>query len=193
MAESSPTTARASAPPPPGAGPSAHGSAPPPPPMYNPDADVHILDRLAVLYRYRRIAITVFVLATAAMMIQGYTNEKIFRAQARLLIEDERAAAVPGVSPDNFYEDPELYYKTQYRILRGRDLTRRVVRKLNLGSVPEFNGTAEPPSTPATMLRDVEQKLVRLIKPAPAETQEPPKVDETPDEASLVNSFIGRV
>ena len=120
--------------------------------MYNPDADVHILDRLAVLYRYRRIAIAVFVLTTAAMMIQGYTNEKIYRAQARLLIEDERAAAVPGVSPDNFYEDPDLYYKTQYRILRGRDLTRRVVRKLNLGSVPEFNGTAEQPSTPATML-----------------------------------------
>jgi polysaccharide biosynthesis transport protein len=161
--------------------------------MYNTDADVHILDRLAVLYRYRRIAVAVFVLTTAAMMIQGYTNEKIFRAQARLLIEDERAAAVPGVSPDNFYEDPELYYKTQYRILRGRDLTRRVVRKLNLGSVPEFNGTAEPPSTPATMLRDVEQKLIRLIKPAPVEPQEPPKVDESADEASLVNGFIGRV
>jgi capsular exopolysaccharide synthesis family protein len=185
----SPSNARAAAPA------SSTGSSPsvPPPLMYNTDADVHILDRLAVLYRYRRIAIAVFVLTTAAMMIQGYTNEKIFRAQARLLIEDERAAAVPGVSPDNFYEDPELYYKTQYRILRGRDLTRRVVRKLNLGSVPEFNGTAEPPSTPATMLRDVEQKLIRLIKPAPAEPQEPPKVDETPDESSLVNGFIGRV
>jgi capsular exopolysaccharide synthesis family protein len=127
------------------------------------------------------------------MMIQGYSNEKVYRAQARLLIEDERAAAVPGVSADNFYEDPELYYKTQYRILRGRDLTRRVVRKLNLGSVPEFNGTAQRPSTPASMIRDVERKLVQLIKPAPAEPQEAPKVDETPDESSLVNDFIGRV
>jgi capsular exopolysaccharide synthesis family protein len=68
-----------------------------------------------------------------------------------------------------------------------------VVRKLNLGSVPEFNGTAQRPSTPASMIRDVERKLVQLIKPAPAEPQEAPKVDETPDESSLVNDFIGRV
>src|SRR5262245_33612463 len=172
---------------------SAGGASVPPPPLYNPDADVHILDRLAVLFRYRRIAVAVFVLTTAAMMIQGYTTEKIFRAQARLLIEDERSVAVPGVSSDNFYEDPDLYYKTQYRILRGRDLTRRVVRKLNLGSIPEFNGTAERPSTPATMLRDFERKLVRLTKPVGPEQQEVPKVDETPDEASLVNDFIRRV
>jgi capsular exopolysaccharide synthesis family protein len=171
-----------------------HGSASTPHPMmYDPDADVHILDRLAVLYRYRRIAIAVFVLATAAMMIQGYTTEKIYRAQARLLIEDERSTAVPGVTPDNFYEDADLYYKTQYRILKGRDLTRHVVTKLNLGAVPEFNGTAEPPSTPATMLRDVEKRLVRFIKPSTPEPTEAPKADETPNEASLVNAFISRV
>src|SRR6266850_2709436 len=189
MPHSSSTTARASAvPAPPNGGTSA------PPLMYSPDADIHILDRLAVLYRYRRIAIAVFVLTTAAMMIQGYTTEKSFRAQARLLIEDERSTAVPGVSPENYYEDPDLYYKTQYRILRGRDLTRRVVRRLNLGSIPEFNGTAEPPSTPSTMLRDFERRLVRLIKPSTAiETAEVPKVDETPDESSLVNAFIGHV
>jgi uncharacterized protein involved in exopolysaccharide biosynthesis len=110
--------------------------------MYNPDADVHILDRLAVLYRYRRIAIAVFVLATAAMMIQGYTTEKIYRAQARLLIEDERSTAVPAT--------PELLRRRRPvtrpdRILGGRDLARRVVTKLNLGAVPEFSGTAEPP------------------------------------------------
>src|SRR5262245_49597552 len=189
MPESSPPPPRASAPPPS----STSGPSGSPPPMYNPDADVHILDRLAVLYRYRRIALAVFVLTTAAMMIQGYTTEKIYRAQARLLIEDERSAAVPGVSADNFYEDPDLYYKTQYRILRGRDLTRRVVQKLNLGSNPEFNGTAVRPSTPTTMFRNVEQILIHVIRPAPAEPQETPKVDERPDESSLVSDFIGRV
>src|SRR5262245_6133823 len=187
MAESSPTTARPT--PSSSSGSPSTGASGPPPLMYNPDSDVHILDRLAVLYRYRRIAIAVFVLASAAMMIQGYSTEKIYRAQARLLIEDERSTAVPGVTPDNFYEDADLYYKTQYRILKGRDLTRRVVQKLNLGAVPEFNGTAQPPSTPATMLRDVEKRLVRMIKPAPAQPVEAPKADETPDEASLVNAF----
>src|SRR5262245_14295592 len=159
---------------------------------YTQDSDIHILDRLAVVYRYRRIAAAVFVLTTAAMMIQGYSTVKMYRAQARLLIEDERAAAVPGVSPDNFYEDPDLYYKTQYRILKGRDLTRRVVQQLNLASVPEFNGTAEPPSTPVTMLRNLKQRVIGFIGPH-KEPQEPPKIDETPDESALVNAFTGRV
>src|SRR5882724_2920458 len=56
------------------------------------DQEVHILDRLAILYRYRRIASTVFVLTTTALMIQGYSNIRLFQAQARLLIEDERSA-----------------------------------------------------------------------------------------------------
>jgi len=117
--------------------------------------DVHILDRLAILYRYRRVAAAVFALTTAAVMIQGYSHVRMFQAQARLLIEDERRTAVPGItSPENTYwEDPLPYYQTQYRILKGRDLTRRVVKKLELWQVPEFNGTAEAPPTPVARRR----------------------------------------
>ena len=85
----------------------------------------------------------VFVLASAAMMIQGYSNIQVYQAQAQILIEDERSTAVPGItSTDNtYYQDPEPYYQTQYRILRGRDLSRQVwgrdikhVALLHLGS-----------------------------------------------------------
>jgi capsular exopolysaccharide synthesis family protein len=166
------------------------------PPSFTPETDVHLLDRIAVLYRYRQIALAVFVLASAAMMIQGYTTLQLYQAQAQIMIEDERATAVPGLNgPDTvFYEDPEPYYNTQYRILKGRDLTRHVIKKLDLPSVPEFNGTAEPPTTPATIVQDARQRLMlllRLSKP-PAET-EAPQVDETPDESGLVSAFVSRV
>jgi polysaccharide biosynthesis transport protein len=164
------------------------------PPAFAPENDVHILDRIAVLYRYRRIVVAVFVLTTAAMMIQGYTSLQLYQAQAQIMIEDERATAVPGLnSTENvFYEDPEPYYNTQYRILKGRDLTRRVIKKLDLASVPEFNGTATPPSTPVTMLRDVRDRVTALIGQS-KRTEEAPKSDETPDESGLVSVFIGRV
>ncbi|PYR11700.1 MAG: hypothetical protein DMF99_07495 [Acidobacteria bacterium] len=173
-----------------------HPAAAAPTSTYTPDTDVHILDRLAVLYRYRRVAIAVFILTTVAMMIQGYSSTQMYRAQARLLIEDERATAVPGITTaeNTYYEDPDLYYKTQYRILKGRDLARRVVKRVNLGAVPEFNGTAEKPSTPATLLHDLKQKIVGLVRPAPApENTESPKVDETADESALVSAFLSRV
>src|SRR5580700_3828474 len=115
------TTARTgSAPPPTSSGPAsspAAGTAAP----YTPENEVHLLDRLAVLYRYRMLCITVFILVTAAMIIQGYGAVKVYQAQARLLIEDERSTAVPGLQSDQnqFYEDPEPYYQTQYKILKG--------------------------------------------------------------------------
>jgi polysaccharide biosynthesis transport protein len=177
-------------------------SAPAPPPaaaggtgQFVPEGDVHLLDRLAVLYRYRRLCVTVFILSTAAMIIQGYTNVQMYQALARLEINDERSTAVPGLSNDQntYYEDPEPYFSTQHKILKGRDLTRRVVRKLKLDTVPEFNGTAAPPPTPITVLQDVEARLIKLIRPTSAVQQEPPKVDESADESSLVSSFIGHV
>ena len=156
---------------------------------YAPEGEIHILDRFAILYRYRQIAITVFILTTAVLMIQGYTNIKLFQARAQLQIEDERSTAVPGINSaeNTYYEDPEPYYNTQFRILKGRDLTRRVIRRLKLDTIPEFNGTAVPPPTPATMLRDFEKRVLALVRTPPDESasRETPKVDETPDESAL--------
>jgi polysaccharide biosynthesis transport protein len=165
------------------------------PAPFRTDGDVHLLDRLAVLYRYRGLAISVFVLTTAAMMIQGYTSIQLFQASAQIMIEDERATAVPGLNSTDttFYEDPEPYYNTQYRILKGRDLTRRVIAKLNLASVPEFNGTAAEPSTPATIVHDAVQRGLQAIGVNKRVVRETPRIDETPDESNVVSGFIGRV
>jgi len=170
-------------------------AAPPPSGTHAPEGDVHILDRIAVLFRYRRIVLSVFVLTTAAMMIQGYSNIQLYQARAQLQIEDERSTAVPGINSAEYtyYEDPEPYYNTQYRILKGRDLTRRVIKRLKLETVPEFNGTAPRPPTPISMIRNLEDRVKRLIWPAPAGPIEEPKVDESADESTLVSAFISRV
>jgi capsular exopolysaccharide synthesis family protein len=173
-------------------GPSGTSSTPSAP--YTPGNDVHLLDRLAVIYRYRRVCVTVFVLVTAAMIIQGYSSIQIFQAQARLLIEDERSTAIPGLQSDQntYFEDPEPYYQTQYKILKGRDLTRRVVRKLHLETVPEFNGTKPAPPTPISMLGELTSRLMGYAtKSSPA--PEAPKVDETADESAMVGAFVSRV
>jgi capsular exopolysaccharide synthesis family protein len=159
------------------------------------ESEVHLLDRLAVLYRYRTIATAVFVLTTLGVMIQGYTSIQIYRAQARLLIEDERSTAIPGVtsSENTFYEDPEPYYQTQYKILQGRDLIRRVVAKLHIENVPEFNGTAPPPPTPLTLLKDLQSRILGFAGGPKAQAVEGPRSDESKDESAFVSAFAGGV
>ena len=169
-------------------------SPPKPPPTYSTDRDVHLLDRLAILYRYRRVSAAVFVLTTLVLMIQGYSNVIRYEAQARLLIEEERTTAVPGITSaiDAYWEDPVPYYNTQYRILRGRELARRVVRKLQLQDVPEFNGKEPQASTPRAWLHTARQRLVALARQA-SPSLEAPKADETRAEAVLIGSLLARV
>ena len=174
--------------------PSGPVSPPKPPPTYSTDRDVHLLDRLAILYRYRRVSGAVFVLTALVLMIQGYSNVTRYEAQARLLIEEERTTAMPGLTSalDAYWEDPVPYYNTQYRILRGRELARRVVRKLQLQDVPEFNGSEPQTGTPRVWLHTMRQRAMALVRPAP-EPVEPPKSDETSDESALIAAFLSRV
>ena len=73
------------------------------------ESNIHLLDRVAVLYRYRAIAISVFILTTLAVIVQGSAAVPMYRAHARILIESERSTAIAGLnaSESQFYEDPE--------------------------------------------------------------------------------------
>ena len=105
------------------------------PPAAMKPAEVHLLDRLQAIYRYRYIAVAAFVLVLGASTLYAYSQTPLYRATVRLLIEleDERSLAVEGVTATravDYYQDPEPYFQTQYRILTGRELAQRVATRL---------------------------------------------------------------
>lgn len=158
---------------------------------FSSEPDVHVLDRLSVLYKYRRIVCVVFALVVGAMMLQTYTTPKMYRAQVRLVIEDERSATAGFNDVETGYRDPELYQTTQFRILKGRELARSVVRKLDLAKNPEFNGTGPRPAGIRTALSAVKQRVFGLFREPPPPV--PPAANETADESAFVDAFLGRV
>ena len=101
-------------------------------------AEIHLRDRLSVFYRYRYVAVLAFLVVVAVAGLRAYSQTPMYRASARLLIdlEDERSLAMEGVSTTSstaYMQDPEPYFQTQYRILTGRDLARRVVARIQGG------------------------------------------------------------
>jgi capsular exopolysaccharide synthesis family protein len=100
----------------------------------------HPLDRLTVLYKRRWLAITVFVIAAAGMRASTWSAIPMYRATAKVLIQDERSTAVGTLNSSDpvYWQDPEPYYNTQYRILESRALALRVVRQLQGGGAPQL-------------------------------------------------------
>ena len=166
-----------------------------------PTQDAHLLDRLGVLVRHRKLIAAVFGLTVGIMMLQTYSTVPTYRSHAQILIQDERATAVSALKQTDpaFWADPEPYYKTQYNILRSRGLARRIVRKLEIQNVPEFAGRLPQPRGPLAAVAAVRGRLknavaaiVSLVRPsAPATEARAP--DESAEEAGYVGALIGRI
>ena len=120
----------------------------PAPPALGAGAEPHLFDRLSVLYKYRWATIAVFVLVVGWVMVDSYTRIPVFRAQARILIEDPNAdiATPTEIARNVTLADPDMYMQTQLRIMRGRDLAERVAGRLDMSKVPEFNGQGPKPT-----------------------------------------------
>lgn len=103
----------------------------------------HFLDWLAVVFKYKRLAISVFLLVVLGAMLRTYTTTPLYQAEARLLLEmeDESTQALAGAISTNapgYFQDPKIFQQTQYRILTGREVARRVIRKLDLAHSAQF-------------------------------------------------------
>lgn len=161
----------------------------------------HLLDWLSVLYKHRRPAAAAFVLVAGWILVDSYTTPPRYRAQVRLMIEEEGASVAAAASGEvaqalYYWQDPEIYLQTQYRILRGRELARRVARALDLPRVPEFGGGG-PPLTPlAQVIQSVKSTLgapLRWVRSARTAPPEPPARDESAAERAMVDALLGRI
>ena len=160
-------------------------------------ADTHLLDKLRALLRYKWPAAAAFVLVVAAAALQAYSRTPLYRASARLLIEleDERSLAMEGVGgaskTSEYTYDPEPYFQTQYRILTGRELAERVLRTLDLRTLPDLNGSEPPRRGIARVVagvRGTASAWLRQLTGGPAQVRSAP-----PSREGLIGQFSSRV
>ena len=155
---------------------------------------MHVLDRLNAVFKHRRLASVAFVLVVTTMMVQTYSTVPIFQAFSRVQIQDERTVQVGSLNANDFWQESEPYYRTQYAIMASRGLARRVVRKLNLQGNPLFNGTAPPPRDPLSIARQARASAsawARGLISSPAPVVAAPAPDESAQEARLISAFLG--
>jgi capsular exopolysaccharide synthesis family protein len=164
--------------------------------LFPTDSDTHLLDRINAIYKYRYVAVTVFVLVMLGITIRTYTTTPMYRATTSVLIEEDRTANVAGFNtqaPTDFGQDPEPYYQTQLRILTGRELATRVIDKLHLESVPEFNGQGPRRTGLATVIDATKQQAKDIVRRIAGGSAPPAAPRSAPSAADLANAFLGAV
>jgi succinoglycan biosynthesis transport protein ExoP len=174
--------------------------APPPRPLQASAGtpEPHLFDRISVIYKYRWPAIVVFTAVVGWVMVDSYTRIPVYRAQARVLIEDPNTdIATPSeMSRGMSLVDPEVYMQTQLRIIKGRDLGQRVAQKLDLQKVAEFNGQGPRPTQLAQGIAVVKYYAMwpyRLITSSAAAPPALPPPDATLDAANSADYLVARL
>ena len=175
-----------------------------PPAMPGGEGDVHLLDRLSVVYRYRRLVIATVLLVLVGGVVQTFSTIPRYRATAVVEIAEERplASSLRDVEQQIAWQDPEVHMETQLNVLRSRDLARIVVKQLDLKTHPEFMPGANEPTglraafaaIRARVTRPLRQLLQKEQPAAPTpEALATAGASESPEEAALVSAFLGHV
>ncbi len=120
-------------------------------PVHTEEEDsLPLLEYWRILRKRRWTVLGVLLLVVVTVMIGTLKQTPVYRAKAILQIDRESQNIVTfkevvEVNPQN-----EDYLETAYKVLRSRTLARRVIDKLKLEQVPEFN---TEPSWPSSLFR----------------------------------------
>ena len=126
--------------------------------------DVHLLDRLSVIYRYRRVALSVLALVLVAGAVQSYTETPMFRATAQLQIEQDRLSPTLQANLDQNPDNADTFRTTEIQILKSVDLARSVAKVLDLDNNPEFSGRGPQPTGLGATLQLLQARITRPLK-----------------------------
>ncbi|GMV20219.1 MAG: hypothetical protein AMXMBFR57_01680 [Acidimicrobiia bacterium] len=128
------------------------------------EGEVHLLDRLSVLYRYRKVVLTVLVVVVLAGVVQTMTTTPEYDASA--IVQVDEPQFLPGLqsSYDAMMADNDLELETQIQLLRSRDLAAELIGPLDLVNNPEFNGEGAAPTGFGGAVSSIGARIVKPIR-----------------------------
>ncbi|NJD56110.1 MAG: polysaccharide biosynthesis tyrosine autokinase [Nitrospirae bacterium] len=143
----------------------------------SPEDEIHLRDYLQIVLRRKWIVITFLLTVLTTVSIGTFMMKAQYKATTTIKIEMDKMNIL---SFNDVYQaqmtSEDSFQQTQFKVLKSRNLARRVIRQMKLDASPEFSGQKQEARQAASFLK----KPDTLLK------------DEGID-SSLVDGFIGRV
>ncbi len=116
---------------------------------FQEEKEIHLRDYLRVILRRKWIVMTFFVIAVTTALLGTFLMTPIYRASVTIKIDNENPNVVNFKDVYQAERSEDSYYQTQFKILRSRNLAKRVIRSMKLDQNAEFAGYV-PPQKPRT-------------------------------------------
>lgn len=95
------------------------------------EREIHLRDYLRTIYKRRYTVYTFFIIVFIVVLIGTLSTTPIYRAATSVLIEKSQASNMSMMYPYYFSYDP-AFYETQYQLIRGASVARKVVEMIDL-------------------------------------------------------------
>jgi capsular exopolysaccharide synthesis family protein len=148
---------------------------------------MHLTDYLRMLYKWRWIAVPVFLIVFVAGAVNTLRQTPIYEGHVQLLIAQD----TPSIGKidqmfqtgDSYYNDD--FYQTQYRILQSRSLAKQTIEAMHLWNVPRL-GNGPMPKSSLSLTGLVSGALssgIQLLQKSSGARSEAPRESAAPDTA----------
>lgn len=105
---------------------------------YPAEDEPHLRDYLNIMLRRKWIVITFLIAVVTTVTIFTFLAKPQYKATGTLKIDKENPNILAFKDVVALERTEEDYYQTQYKILKSRNLAKRVIRSLRLDTNPEF-------------------------------------------------------
>jgi len=112
---------------------------------FEQEREIHLRDYLRVILRRKWIVITFFLISVTTVILGTFMMKPMYRSAATLKIEKDSPQVINIKDAYEVDKSSDAYYQTQYRILKSRNLAKRVIRAMKLDQNPAFIGYVPTP------------------------------------------------
>lgn len=103
-----------------------------------PEEETHLRDYLGVIMRRKWTAIAFFIVVASAIILWTFLTTPIYRSTVTIKIDKENPYVLKFKDVYEIERVEEDYYQTQYKILKSRNLARKVIKSAKLYENPHF-------------------------------------------------------
>lgn len=160
-------------------------------------------DYLGILRRRRWPAFAVFAMAVVFANVHAFTRVPVYQAQARLLIEPDRANVSGLMEPLEKERSTEADLQTQLALLQSRSLARRAMQAAGIWDSPVNHPSPPEPGSFGALIHgargaisevraEVERRLGVAREPVEvSENAEESAAQEGAEESAKISAFLG--